>query len=479
MGFKLKLTAKELRQIGYPDGPLISLTMRLMEHHFKYIPHDEALILLRQLWQQPGAYLADPVLEKAAKAIVQRNTPVAARKAAEKAGAIMGKTPLRDSPVLYAVYGAAGIEQAAIGQMDMAMRLPVAVAGALMPDAHAGYGLPIGGVLATENSVIPYAVGVDIGCRMHLTIYHLPANMVVSQTERLKNILFRETQFGIGGEWAAPSDDAVLERPEFGQLPLLRSLQAKAARQLGTSGSGNHFVEFGVVTLTAANALGVKPGTYLGLLSHSGSRGLGASVAKHFTTIAMQQTGLPREAKHLAWLDLDTDAGQQYWLAMNLAGDYAAACHQQIHGRIASALGEKPVVSLANHHNFAWKEPLDGCECIVHRKGATPAGAGVLGIIPGSMVQPGFIVRGRGGANSLQSAAHGAGRQRSRAETRASITRSRLNRLLADNGITLLSGGLDEAPTAYKDINEVMHAQHDLVEVLGTFQPRIVRMDEG
>jgi tRNA-splicing ligase RtcB len=162
---------------------------------------------------------------------------------------------------------------------------------------------------------------------------------------------------------------------------------------------------------------------------------------------------------------------------MTLAGDYASACHNHIHRRIANALGENPLAVVENHHNFAWKEQLaDGTEVIVHRKGATPAQKGVLGIIPGSMTAPGFIVRGTGKAEALQSASHGAGRQMSRTQAKNSVTRNALKKELADKGVILSGGGLDEAPIAYKDIREVMRAQQDLVDVVGTFTPRIVRM---
>lgn len=162
---------------------------------------------------------------------------------------------------------------------------------------------------------------------------------------------------------------------------------------------------------------------------------------------------------------------------MNLAGDYASACHHQIHARIADALGECAVLMVENHHNFAWKEKLhDGTEVIVHRKGATPAGEGVLGIIPGSMTAPGFIVKGKGEMTSLNSASHGAGRVMSRGAAKQSITNKMVRQELEKHNVTLLGGGLDEAPMAYKDIRRVMNYQDDLVEVLGEFTPKIVRM---
>ena len=182
--------------------------------------------------------------------------------------------------------------------------------------------------------------------------------------------------------------------------------------------------------------------------------------------------------QHLAWLDLNTHDGQEYWLAMNLAGDYAKACHDNIHDRIAKELGAKPIVKIENHHNFAWKETVNGKECIVHRKGATPAKINELGIIPGSMTAPGFIVRGLGNTESLQSASHGAGRKHSRKKCKEKFTKSDVKHQLKMNNVTLIGGGIDEAPMAYKNIKKVMANQQELVAVLGTFTPKIVRMDK-
>ncbi len=186
---------------------------------------------------------------------------------------------------------------------------------------------------------------------------------------------------------------------------------------------------------------------------------------------------LPRGAQHLAWLDMNTAEGQEYWLSMNLAGDYAKACHDVIHKKLAKAIGLKPLLKVENHHNFAWKEMQpDGEELIVHRKGATPAKLGELGIIPGSMATSGYIVSGLGNAGSLNSASHGAGRKFSRSKAKASYTGSELRKELKKAKVTLIGGGLDEAPFAYKDIEQVMANQTDLVKVEGKFTPRIVRM---
>jgi tRNA-splicing ligase RtcB len=254
-------------------------------------------------------------------------------------------------------------------------------------------------------------------------------------------------------------------------------MQDKAWSQLGTSGGGNHFAEWGFIEFSNDDAqLRIRKGDYLALLTHSGSRGFGATIAGHYTKLAKEICRLPKEAINLAYLDLNSEAGQEYWGAMNLAGDYASACHEVIHNKLSKAIGGSILASIENHHNFAWKEIWKGNEVIVHRKGATPAGAGVMGIIPGNMAAPGFLVRGRGDENAINSASHGAGRLMSRTQAVKSISRQELKAVLQEHKVTLIGAGLDEAPMAYKDINMVMNAQQDLVDVIARFRPRIVRM---
>ncbi|MCC2546569.1 RtcB family protein [Hymenobacter sp. BT175] len=461
-----QLRGNDLRELGFPEGRAIGLALaQLQRKHLKRLSQTDQLALLRLLLHNPHNFLTDLDWSHTAAALL----PPPSRH--------IELVPRKD----YVTFGAEYIEPGAVHQMETAMKLPVTVAGALMPDAHHGYGLPIGGVLATDNAVIPYAVGVDIGCRMALSIFPLPPAFMTQRVQELQKLLLDNTRFGnrTGFDRGKKLGHEVLERDEFTAIPFLRNKQGTAAEQIGTSGSGNHFVEFGVVDITdPANELGVPVGQYVGLLSHSGSRGLGASVANHYTKLAMENCQLPAEAKHLAWLSLDGELGQEYWAAMNLAGDYASACHHHIHQRLAKALGERPLAKVENHHNFAWKERLaDGREVIVHRKGATPAGKGVLGVIPGSMTAPGFIVRGRGVAESLGSASHGAGRLMSRTRAKAELGEAQVRQYLLDHGVVLQGGGVDEAPMAYKDIHAVMQSQQELVDVLGTFLPKIVRMD--
>ena len=367
------------------------------------------------------------------------------------------------------------LEDQAVQQMVNAAKIPVATRGALMPDAHLGYGLPIGGVLATRNAVIPYAVGVDIACRMKLTVLDLPVKALHKKESKLIDALEKETRFGIGAKFTDRRSHEVMDADWRVSKVTLRN-KDKAWAQLGTSGSGNHFVEFGTLTLNESD-LGLEAGTYLALLSHSGSRGTGAQVAGHYSKLAMdQRPELPKQLRHLAWLDLDSEEGAEYWAAMELMGEYAAANHACIHQSIVKRLGVEVLLDVENHHNYAWKETHDGEKVVVHRKGATPAGEGVLGIIPGSMADPGFIVRGKGQAESLNSASHGAGRCMSRTAAKRKFKALNPTKVLAERGVKLLSAGLDELPMCYKNIEEVMAAQRDLVEIIARFDPKLVKM---
>jgi tRNA-splicing ligase RtcB len=386
--------------------------------------------------------------------------------------------PPRNEPIKYRQWGE-GLEHEAVMQMEKACLLPVAVAGALMPDAHVGYGLPIGGVLATENTVIPYAVGVDIACRMKMTVLDIPARELERHQDRLTRAIEAETRFGVGANFKNRRQHDVLDA-DWAVSPVTKQNKDRAWSQLGTSGSGNHFVEFGLFT-AHGEIHGLAPGTYVALLSHSGSRGTGAAVCDHYSKIAFSQfPELPSELKRLAWLSLDSEEGQEYWAAMELMGRYAAANHALIHKHVAANLGAEVLLDLENHHNFAWKERhvIKGVEkeVIVHRKGATPAGQGVLGIIPGSMASPGFVVSGKGNPESLNSASHGAGRVMSRTQANKTFEWKKVNAFLREKGVTLISAGLDEVPMVYKNIHEVMAAQHDLVTILGQFDPKLVKM---
>ncbi|WP_428936986.1 RtcB family protein [Fontivita pretiosa] len=455
------MTGKDLIKLGLKPGPAIGVALRLIPRAKQELGSEKAVKReLKKVLDDPQGNASHPYFGELARVLAeQQNQPTFTE---------------RQQPAPYQVWGQ-NPDPDALAQMDAAMRLPVSVRGALMPDAHVGYGLPIGGVLATENAIIPYAVGVDIACRMKLSVFDIPADQIQRLNDTLVRALQRETRFGVGAEFSKPLEHEVLDE-DWSVSPVTKQVFPKARAQLGTSGSGNHFVEFGILTLDKPE-LGLEPGQYLALLSHSGSRGAGAEVARYYSQLAMQlHPELPQKLRHLAWLDLDSEPGQEYFAAMNLMGKYASANHALIHQRIARAIGAQVIAGVENHHNFAWKEVHDGRELIVHRKGATPAAPGVLGVIPGSMASPAFIVRGKGNPQSLNSAAHGAGRQMSRAAARETFRWSDVRPVLERAGVQLLSAGLDEVPFVYKDIHEVMAAQSDLVEVVGRFDPRIVKM---
>jgi tRNA-splicing ligase RtcB len=466
-GPKGLLGSDDLENIGIKSAPQIGIALELLEQ-IEFRTKKQALNKLKVIATSPINYVRDKQWGDLAKAILE----------SEKQRTENATIPLASAKD-FNVFGQQHIEPGAMEQMYTAMKLPVTKAGALMPDAHQGYGLPIGGVLATKNAIIPYAVGVDIGCRMALSVYDIPGSYLLEDKLSLKRELIAHTNFGSGGnfEQGKRTDHKVLANELFETNALVKSLKDKAYVQLGTSGGGNHFAEFGIIEFEEADeALNVPKGKFLALLTHSGSRGLGATLANHYTKIAKEKCKLPGDAKHLAYLDMNSEEGQEYWYAMNLAGDYASACHETIHRKMKQALGAQVLATVENHHNFAWKETFNGEELIVHRKGATPAGKEVMGIIPGSMTAPGFLVRGKGNEASLNSASHGAGRKMSRSKAKASFTRTDLKAKAKEHEILLIGSGVDEIPMAYKDINEVMKSQKHLVDVVAQFTPKVVRM---
>ncbi|MDX9971451.1 MAG: RtcB family protein [FCB group bacterium] len=453
---------RELINLGLPKGPILDKAIHaVVAAAGAGMNGAQIRDTLKALVRNPGGFAQHPQFGDLAKAFDERHK-------------IPKLSSARSEAAEYRRWGR-DLDDTAIQQMENACMLPVSVRGALMPDAHVGYGLPIGGVLATDNAVIPYAVGVDIACRMKMTVLDLPLNALERLREKLTQAIETETKFGVGSTFKRRRNHDVMDA-DWLSMPVTREFKDKAWAQLGTSGSGNHFVEFGELAVREGLP-GLAPGHYVALLSHSGSRGTGAAVASHYSKLAMKlHPELDSALRQLAWLDLGSHEGQEYWHAMQLMGRYAAANHALIHRYVAKHLGAEVLFDLENHHNFAWKEMHDGKEVIVHRKGATPAGEGVLGIIPGSMAAPGYIVRGKGNPASLDSAAHGAGRRMSRKQATKEFRWPQIKQYLEEQRVTLLSAGLDEAPMAYKNIEEVMAAQSDLVEPLAKFTPRLVKM---
>ena len=453
------MNARQLERIGVPRycaKAAIAAVQKLVAG--EHLSRSVVKTRLGQVVDDPKLFVGDPIFDGLAQEL------------------LFDSGPGLGDPIEYRTWGTE-IDQGAHDQMNDACRVPSAIGAALMPDAHLGYGLPIGGVLALENAVIPYAVGVDIACRMKLSVLDMPEKSLTKNFDHYRMALENGTAFGVGSAHPKPQDHPVMDQ-NWNATRVTRENKDKARKQLGSSGSGNHFVEFGVLSLQEADAeLGLEAGRYVALLSHSGSRGTGAAVCSTYSNLARRM--MPRqyaELGRLAWLNMDTDEGQQYWDAMNLMGDYAAANHDVIHRLVSNLLGARIIADVENHHNFAWKENHFGKEVIVHRKGATPAGAGVLGVIPGSMADPAFVVRGKGVAESLNSASHGAGRAMSRRKAKDKYNFRAVQKDLEKKGVRVLSAGADEVPGVYKKIENVMAEQSDLVDVVARFDPRIVKM---
>lgn len=456
------MNTEQLSQLGVPLGKPMHLAKDFIANFvLRRGNRDEIETLVEEVIQSPESFVEEDLRGKFARALLK------------------AQHATRAEPAPWRQWGH-DLDPNSVEQMEQACRLPVSVQAALMPDAHLGYGLPIGGVLATEDAVIPYAVGVDIACRMKMSVLDLRLSALSKRVDWLREAIESETRFGIGASFRSDKREHEVMDADWTVSAVTERNKDKAWKQLGTSGSGNHFVEFGV--FESSERIGeLEPGRYLALLSHSGSRGTGAAVCGHYSKLAKRaHPELPRELANLAWLDLKSGEGQEYWNAMNLMGEYAAANHACIHRHLAAYLGVEVMLDVENHHNFAWREEHvikgEKRSLIVHRKGATPAGAGVLGIIPGSMASPGYLVRGKGNAESLNSAAHGAGRVMSRTQANKSLNWKQANQVLKDNGVTLMSAGLDEVPMVYKDIDSVMSCQEDLVDSIGRFDPKIVKM---
>lgn len=468
------IKGKKLIKRGWSPGPAIGAAIRVSRILQKEGLNDRAtLARLEHVRDHPDDVLEDDPCYPLAKACLAARS----RKTKNEVQQV------RNEPLEAPIWGRKIIDPEAVKQLMNAMRLPVTVGGALMPDAHVGYGIPIGGVVALEEAVAPYMVGVDIACRMMMSIY--PEDAVVyldnvSKKDTLRRAMREETRFGLGAKFDPyeSREHAVLDDPDWEATGQLKHLKDKARAQLGTSGTGNHFVDAGRLTVEhqGTGPLNLAPGAYFAIMTHSGSRGVGAVIANHYSRLAQQRTPLPKALRHLAWLPLDTEEGQEYWLSMNLAGRFASACHHTIHRMLAKRLGLKPMVQVENHHNFGWRESWRGRDVIVHRKGATPAHAGVLGIVPGSQGHDSFIVRGLGSEASINSAAHGAGRLMSRTEAIRTVPKKARNDWLNERGVELMAGGMDEAPQAYKDIREVLALQADLVEPIAVFSPHLVLM---
>ena len=356
------------------------------------------------------------------------------------------------------------------GTLNQALNLSVLTFAhhhiALMPDAHQGYGMPIGGVMVAREAIVPYAVGLDIGCGMRAARTRLKA--ADFYPERL-NLALKRTANAIpqGFNWhkKRQSDPVFDELP--GEVGILRDEAQKVKHQLGTLGGGNHFIEFQR-----------DNDDNLWVMVHSGSRNVGKKVAEHFHRRAVKSCRNRNEnlpTSELSFFQLDSDDGVEYVKAMNWCLKFAHANRRRMMEVVLDIIGESPAELIDIHHNYAALEEHFGEKVMIHRKGATKADKGLKGVVPGSMGTNSYITEGRGNPESFNSAAHGAGRKIGRRAARKSIPVEKVLREMEEKGIALSTATRrdlpEECPEAYKDIEWVMEEQKDLVKIITALHP--------
>ena len=382
---------------------------------------------------------------------------------------------IKDEPIPIKLW-LSDIEAGALDQARNLARLPFAFRHiALMPDCHQGFGMPIGGVMATNDVIIPNAVGVDIGCGMcavQTSLHHI-------DQKTLKNIMADIRQLvPLGFKHHSKRQDArhLPQRERLENMPVVAREYESATYQVGTLGGGNHFIE-------------VQKGSdgLIWIMVHSGSRNIGKQVADYYNRLAISlneewKSPVPRSAQ-LAWLPVDSLEGRQYLAEMNYCIDFALANRSLMMDNILSVFERHfksnfraaPMINIA--HNYASAEKHFGKEVMVHRKGATKATKDTIGIIPGSQGSNSFIVKGKGNPESFESCSHGAGRKMGRKEAIRTLDLKKEIEKLEKKGVIHAlrrAGDLEEASGAYKDINIVMKNQDDLVDILVELQPLAV-----
>lgn len=386
-----------------------------------------------------------------------------------------------DRPQPFVMFGTPGVdfEYEAIEQMRRVLSIPVSINGAMMPDAHVGYGMPIGGVAALDNAVSPGFVGYDIACRMTLTVLDIEPDDFMTHREPIARDMQAVSSFGKGSgfEGSERRTHPVMDDPLWQELNHVKQLQPLAWQQLGSSGGGNHFFDAVIGEVIAeADWLPLHVGDeFVAIITHSGSRGTGHKLATHYVKLAQKETrriakGVPSGYE---WLDTTTDVGREYLKVMDLMGRYAQANHHMIHQHFLKRSNLGQLAQYENHHNFAWVQS-DGK--IIHRKGATPASKGVVGIIPGTSGTPSYIVEGLGNKESLESSSHGAGRPFSRSEAKRRHDDDFVKRWMKEQDILSFGLAPDETLLAYKDIDHVMSLQTDLVRPVARMWPKVVIM---
>lgn len=374
-------------------------------------------------------------------------------------------------------------------QIANCLRLGNAVRGALMADHHLGYAAPVGAVIARRGEISPSEVGFDIACGNKAVLTDLTLNDVAPRINQVMDRVFQNISFGIGrvsnsqhitGQVDPQNTTDIFDRSVWNEIDLLKDLKDMAVNQLGTVGSGNHYVDI---------FADEQDRIWIGV--HFGSRGLGHKIASHYIKAGGGIDGINVDP---ALLSTDTDLGREYVMAMNLAGEYAYAGRDWVCSEVARILGAEIISSVHNHHNFSWLENHDGEDLWVTRKGATPAFPGEQGFVGGTMGEHSVILEGVQSdlsRDALYSTVHGAGRVLSRTQaagkskwkkgvkTRISdglVSQDMMNAWVEASNVCLRGAGVDESPHCYKRLNEVLESQGDTIRVLHKLRPLGVAM---
>lgn len=372
------------------------------------------------------------------------------------------------------------VDHRAIEQLQNCMKVGPAVAGAIMADGHVGYSMNVGGVVAYKDGISPSGVGYDIGCGNKAVMLDMHYGEIASDMNRVMDEVFSRISFGIGRKNNVDVDHDLFDADEWRDISMLAPLKDMARKQLGTVGSGNHYVDI---------FYDERGRVWVGV--HFGSRGLGHKIASHYIKEGGGTDGMFVDP---VVLDTNSDLGREYIAAMNLAGRYAYAGRDWVCEEVARILGGNIVDSVHNHHNFAWFENHEGEDLWVVRKGATPAFPDQRGFVGGTMGECSVILAGAESElskHSLYSTVHGAGRVMSRNEaagktkwkngvkTRVSegkISQEMMNEWVGRAGVVLRGAGVDESPHCYKRLSEVLEAQGDTIRIVNVLTPVGVAM---
>lgn len=377
-------------------------------------------------------------------------------------------------------------------QFENCLRTGNVVGGVLCADGHYGYSQPVGGVIVYDGQISPSGVGFDIACGNKAVKTNLKHAEIRANISTIMDDIATKVRFGVGKSSGKRMEHPVLEDPDWNVFKEIGKhehdqLKSLAQKQLGSTGSGNHYVDILVDTKTDDVWIG----------NHFGSRGFGYKTASGFLNLADGRpfSDKPKQAAMEAepvLLDMDTEVGELYYQAMQLAGKYAYAGRDIVIDQVLSILGAESVLEVHNHHNYAWKEKHDGGEYIVVRKGATPAAPGQMGFVGGSMGDISVILQGvdsKESQRAYHSTIHGAGRIMSRTQaagkrrkgkrTGGAIHPDRMEKAIRDFGVELRGGGTDESPFVYRKLQEVLDAHAGTIEVLHELRPVGVVMDEG